>query len=288
MTIAAEKINQTAFEDIYELMEDHVWLRTTRSALLKLWNMCDEREQQKLLKDLFGRFTFIDSSELKKISRLVVEKITKGWGFQPGNTYIAAIAEENEVDGSIGGIQYLKNKFHSFDGWKEDYFYSSIGVAANTIRTNDNLILFDDFIGSGKTLVNKITYLQKTLRERKIKLNSLKVVAFAGMQHGISEISNTFRNDLEVYSVILLKKGISDYEKQSEIEVKKELMIKLEKKLGEKFKKLKLKDHHLGYKMSETLFQIDDYNCPNNLFPVFWWPIMADNTRNETLFNRIR
>lgn len=287
ISIAAVKINETAFNDISELIDKNKWLKQHIDPLMELWNICDLREQQELIKDLFDRFIFIEVNELASLSKKIVEKVGE-WGFNPPNTFIAAIADadKSEVDGSIAGLQLMKNKFDSTKGWKGSYFYSSITKAAHEVKNNDNLVLFDDFIGSGKTLVRKLVYLKKTLADRKIKLKELKVVAFAGMEFGVKRVES--ESEVEVFCPILLKKGITDYETGSSIEIKKQLMRNLEEKLAKKFYQLKLSDHSLGYKGSETLFQINGQNCPNNLFPIFWWPKLRDNEPRKTLFQRLR
>lgn len=285
MTIAAEKINENTFYDIYDLLEEYQWLRNFLKPLLELWNLCDEKEQQDLLKSLISRFTFIDGYQLDKIAKDIFGK-TQEWAFNSTNTYIAAIADSNEIDGSIAGLQFIKNKFPSTQGWKERNFYSSITEAANKINNNDNVILFDDFIGTGKTMIKKITYVMESYEKRSVKPNSIKIVSYAAMEFGVRNVKEKF--DCEIYAPLLLKRGLTDFETKESLEKKMALMISLESKLGKSFKKLKLKDHSLGYKGSETLFHIYGYNCPNNLFPIFWWPILEDRSGRNTIFQRIR
>jgi hypothetical protein len=285
MNIAAEKINEAAFNDIYGMLEQYSWLKYYLNGLIELWNMCDEKEQQELIKELLSRFVFIEGRQLSTIANDIVKKIDE-WKFDVSRTYIAAIADKNEVDGSIAGLQFMKNKFDSTKGWNESRFYPSITKAANEIRNNDNLILFDDFLGSGKTIIKKIFYLRQCLDQRSISLNTLKVVVYAGMEFGVNKVISEC--NIEVYCHTVLKRGITDFESESSIEVKKLLMKSLESKLSKKFKGLKLQDHSLGYKESETLFQIQDYNCPNNLFPIFWWPTLQGQIARKTLFQRIR
>lgn len=285
MSIAAEKINESAFYGVYGLLKDFKWLQHSIDPLIELWNTCDEKGQQELVKDLFGRFTFIDGYQLEGLANDIYRKVID-WGFSPPNTLISAIADKDEVDGSIAGLQFIKNKFPAEKGWKEKYFIPSIVQVAHQAKNNDSIVLFDDFLGSGKTLKNKIEYLRKVLQERNIKPNSIKVVAYAGMEFGISDVASC--SGLEVYSPIILKKGLTDFEDPKVLPEKIEQMISLEKKLGEKFKRLRLKDHSLGYRRSEALFQIQGYNCPNNLFPIFWWPTFSDNKVRNTLFKRAR
>lgn len=288
MTISAEKLNPDLFLEVYSLVEENLWLKPSIHPLIELWNLCESSEQRYLIKSLFERFTFITSDNLRSISSSIVHKISE-WGFDPidpkkGKTYISAIADTNEVDGSIAGLNYVKNKFPQNKGWDKTCFIGSIIEASYKVNTNDTLILFDDFIGSGKTLIRKHKYLSEKLKGREVKLKYLKIVSFAGMEFGIKNISH--ETEVEVYCPVTLKKGLTDYETNDVIEEKKELMRKLEESLSNKFHTLRLKDHSLGYKGSEALFQIQDYNCPNNLFPIFWWPKLRNNNLRKTIFSR--
>lgn len=285
MTIVAKKIDEDAFDDLFQLVENFHWLRHLMTPLMELWNFCDYREQQELLKALFQRFTFLDFYRLEQISISIFEKI-KLSGINSCNTIIAAIADPKDVDGSTAGLQFLKNKFLSTLGWQESNFVPSITQAANEIHSNFNLFLFDDFIGSGKTFLRKLNYLISKLKERKVALNSISIIAFAGMELGISRICSEHK--IEIICPVTLKRGISDFDSPDVVESSKEFMRKLEAKLSPKYRKLKLEDHSLGYKESETLFQIQGYNCPNNLFPIFWWPFLLDKTERRTLFRRLR
>lgn len=285
MTIAAEKINENTFYDIYGLLEQYKWLRDFWKPLIELWNLCDEKEQQELLKTLISRFTFIEARQLEEIAKGIFAK-TQEWGMESAGTYFAAIADSNKPDGSVAGLQYIKNKFPAIRGWSENSFFSSITEAAIKINTNDNIVLFDDFIGTGKTMVTKLDYVVDRLKERAVKPKAIKVVAYAAMEFGVRTINE--KHDYEVYAPLLLKRGLTDFETPECLEKKKSLMISLESKLGKKFRKLRLSDHSLGYGGSEALFQIYGYNCPNNLFPVFWWPTLEDGTERNTIFQRSR
>ncbi|WP_458773197.1 phosphoribosyltransferase-like protein [Aeromonas caviae] len=46
-------------------------------------------------------------------------------------------------------------------------------------------------------------------------------------------------------------------------------------------------DYSLGYDRSETLYCAINDNCPNNVFPIFWWPKLANGEQYETLFHRV-
>ena len=81
-----------------------------------------------------------------------------------------------------------------------------------------------------------------------------------------------------------LKKGISDFYHEEDLEIKKNIMLTLESKL---LKGRKSDYFPFGYKKSESLFSIESYNIPNNVFPIFWWEKTENGYRN-TMFKRVQ
>ena len=285
MSILAPKNDEATFNDLVELTTRHRWLQISQKALIELWNFCDVTNQRDLLKELLNRFILLDSYELEGIGKQIYDK-TIELSLPIGRTFFVAVADGIEVDGSVTGLDMIKNKFSSSQGWKDSYFVSNIVDFSHNVISNSVVILFDDFIGSGTKIERKLKYFLKKIKERNISIPALMVFSFAAMELGIKFIKDLYC--IEVYSPIVVKRGITDYNSESESYQKKELMFALEEKLKPKFKKLKLKDHRLGYKESETLFGIQGKNCPNNVFPIFWWPEDKEENIRKTLLPRLR
>ena len=68
-------------------------------------------------------------------------------------------------------LQNIKNKFAQRNGWTEFSFINSLPVAANKINSGSNIILLDDFIGTGYTIVRKYRWLLKVLEKLREKVN---------------------------------------------------------------------------------------------------------------------
>lgn len=288
MSLAATKIDKEAFNDVMSLISEKDWLRKKSSALLDLWNLCDQRDEQELLKELFDRFLYVPLSSIDDINNEFVKKITSHWNLVHSRTIISGVSDKDQPDGSMLGLQLLKGNFDSDDGWKEKNFITSITEASHKVRSNDDLILFDDFIGSGKTLINKIKYINKINKERGVKLKSLRVISYASMKEAKDNIFDNSEKVTDIYSFYEVKKGISDYCEKEVAELKMKSMMNLEGKLSQKFRRLKVSDHSLGYKKSEALYCLENSNCPNNVFPIFWWPKLLTDEKRETVLKRIR
>ena len=83
----------------------------------------------------------------------------------------------------------------------------------------------------------------------------------------------------------MLNKGITeqlDGEEKSEA-VKN--MKSLEKKLGGRLNGKFFPT--FGYERSESLYAIEPYNIPNNVFPIFWWPKYKNRKYRKTIFKRL-
>jgi hypothetical protein len=285
MSIAAPKVDPESFKDLFSLVSSHDWLKCYEDSLIELWNLCETREQRSLLSELISRFTVLSLPDLSKIVTTIKEK-TEDWGVTVNQTLFIPTTDGESVDGSISGLQFMKNKFPLADGWEERHFCTTLARGAHRVKNNFDVIIFDDFIGTGKTLIRKVNWFRKIVEERGIHLATLRICSFAAMEFGIINVQT--ETDTEIFSPIRLKKGISDYNSEVDGIYKKNLMVQLEEKLSKHFKGLHLAQHSLGYKGTEALFNVQDSNCPNNVFPIFWWPLLEDESYRKTLFARSR
>lgn len=284
MGIAAPKIDEQSFNQIYDLVDENQWLRRYRGELVSLWNLCDANEQRDLLAELIERFTVLGPEEISDVCLNIVSK-TEEWEVDASNTFFVATADGN-VDGSVAGLQRLKNHFSSESGWGESNLLPNIVTAAREVEGDTNIIIFDDFVGTGKTIARKARWFKAEVEKRGVELSSLRACSFAAMKFGIDYFTET--SGLELFSPVELEKGISAFNNEEIADQKKQLMRQLEEKLKSKYKGLKLRDHSLGYGESESLYNLREENCSNNVFPIFWWPELKGGDSRKTLLRRAR
>ena len=284
MSINATKLDPIAFDAVLNIVSKHKELLRGTSAITELWNLCDSQDEQSLIKELFDRFTYLNSDRRKLIEDQIIAQLKK-WKFTGDNTIIAATAEIGEVDGSMASLQNIKNKLPYEDNWSHNQIMPIV-QAAQEIPNEKNLILFDDFIGSGQTIEKKVTYLLKTLDSRNITLKSLTIISYAAMEFGFDFLKNI--KQFNIFCPIVLKKGITGYEFGENLDKKLQIMDTLEKKLQPKARTLNLRAFKLGYDKSEALFSLDGANCPNNVFPILWWPTLRQGIIRDTCLKRLR
>lgn len=272
------------FRFIYEIIDSQPWINDFEEELTHLFKFCDSYDEQMLLSHLLKEFFYLTDIKEREACLALNGKIHE-WKLSSTNTWIVAVANNHEVDGSSAGLQKLKNKIKPIEDW-HNRFISNIPTAIDSIKEDENVLLFDDFIGTGEKMLKKVNWIRKLLTQKGLDANKIKIytAGFAGMRFGLENFSK--QSDCEIYAKHILLKGISDKFPSSQVNSYIEIMLSLENKLGEKYKKKKLSDYSLGFMRSETLYCGANDNCPNNVFPILWWPIIKDGTRHRTILTR--
>ena len=277
------KIDPDTFRRLVNLTLESPWLESASEALAELWNLCSDNKERSLIEDLIRRYIHIDSRSLLKFGELTSSQINNEWGLEAEETLIVAVSDNWEADGSQAFIQSLKNKFVDYDGWSESNFCNRIGDSLNLLNNIKNVILVDDFIGTGNTIKRRVSWFIQKLTDKGLS-DDVQVYVIA---IGAMEFAKPLLDGLDViyYSSVWLKKGISEYYEDSDLAEATAAMGKLEEKLEPSVNRTKLPS--FGYKQSEALFAIEPYNVPNNVFPIFWWPEEKPAKKRKSIFNRL-
>jgi len=282
MSIAAAKISADALSDMLQLFEAQPWTKEHPHELVELWEICTSRNQQTLLRDLIKHFCMFDSQKEAIACNQFNDQI-KNWGLSPNNTWVVAVANEDEVDGSTAAMQKLKNKITPHEAW-HSRFMPSIPSAARKIANGDKVVLFDDFVGTGKKMSRKLEWIKKILLEKSIDSVEFYCACFSGMRLGIECFKENSK--IPIFASIVLNRGISDNYIGEEAQIAINLMKDIEAQLAENYKAKKLKEYSLGYEQSESLYCAINDNCPNNVFPILWWASRKNGQPFKTLLKR--
>jgi len=288
MSIKIEKTTKNGFYELSDFTQDVIWLdnKEYQAGILALWTEYNSKENKELIMSLLRRMVHHNDQSMNDNAYQLIDKI-KEWSINHVDVVMIATSDGDEIDGSVGGMQFLKNKLSTLDGWSERLLFSNFNAALNMIKTGKSeVIIFDDFIGSGRTMVRKIKQFKEILKDLNIEGVQFRILGYAAMKHGIKHIHENL--DVEVYCPVLLKKGITDFEEKELADSNKTLMKEIETTLQKNQSHLKLKDFTLGFDESETLYQVYGHNCSNNVFPLFWWPKALGGKPRNTLFKRLR
>jgi hypothetical protein len=277
------KIEKEAFDTLVNLSLDLNWLSDETEAFGCLWDICDSTRQKNLVVDLLKRTRVLTSRDLKLICRKIADKIINDWDLKSQDTFIIAITNSNEADGAQSFISILKRAFSGIPNWKEKNFLNKIG-AIQEISSNSNVILLDDFIGTGKTIQRRVKWVQDKIEEMGKFEIRLKIISIAAMKFAEPILKDL---TIEYFIPILLKKGISEFYQNEELSNAILDMESLENKLASKYNKKALKVFNFGYRKSETLYALEASSVPNNVFPIFWWSKLANGKPMKTIFGRL-
>lgn len=277
---ANNRINSVDFVKLTQLHVDYEWLTYEPEALFDLWCLSDNSEQKDLIEHLIKNFSFIDSRKLSLAGKELSNQIEVVWELLPTNTFLVATCDDRKPDGSQSIIQILKNKFSV--NWKESNFYNSLPIGANEIPNNSNIILVDDFIGTGDTIKRKLKYLISTIENRELENITIRIISLAAMDFSKDILKGL---GVEYYSVHWLKKGINELLEEGKRGAATQSMEHLEGKLKKKYHGKNLPK--FGYKKSEALYALEANNIPNNVFPIFWWPFYKGGAPRKTIFRRV-
>ena len=267
------------FKSVFNLGLQYEWLLNCDDGFMELWNSTgDDINQKKLILYLIHKFLYVDSNRADEFCEKIVHQITDIWGLQARNTTITAACDNSNPDGSQLMVQKLKNRFPFH--WREFDFSNSLPEALyEKIKSNDNLVICDDFIGTGLTIERKTGYALKVIRERGLDNVQLYIVSFAAMLFSRTTITHP------LYSCEWLLKGISETLTGDNLIVATKIMEKMEGLLKPRIGRQFLPK--FGFERSESLYNYENDNIPNNVFPIFWWKKYKNNKFRVPMFRRI-
>jgi hypothetical protein len=267
------------FNKLIGLLYEIPWLTGYRESLVELlMDFCDSEDHWKLLHDMLKRFEFFDSGKRCACWTAMASQIVTMWHLDPRKTQIVAMTNDSRPDSSQSVLQMLKGPLSKLD---TDYIkVNRLDLVEKHITNCPNIVLVDEFMGSGDSAVRNIAYIKTILQKQQLTQYQIKLCVVAAMEHAMPRIE---QENVEMYAYVLLKKGISGYYAGEELEKYKRIMLGMESKLDQKDGSLYFP---FGYKQSEALYGADEGNAVNNLFPIFWWKHMVGRGKRPTMFAR--
>lgn len=248
-----------------------------------MFNDCSNDKQQELIFELINRFEYLSHSRyVEYINSLGLEIFTEP-GISDNDTQIVAIAADSGADSSqyiITDLKFIMDEL----GWRKHIFVNTFGKTYQTYKrstTHKNIVLVDEFVGSGKTVSNRVAAINKVFSDNGVNKYTVKVKVLVSTEHAINKLKE---DGIDITAQIIIKKGISDYNTASDSIAKIQIMLQLESILKDKINDKDLPS--LGYGQAESLYYRDRGNVPNNVFPVFWWPMYKDGVERKVLLTR--
>lgn len=282
MKIRFKKLKKNDFKRVYGLYPKQPWLSEKENSLIELFEICETDEHKDLIVDLLSEFRYPNYQELNGYLNFISEKIIYQTGFKQESTQIASITIDDEADSSQKVLDYIKIPLFKM-GWSTVKTVNRFNnIPKNFKKGKTQIILIDEFIGSGKTVLGRI----KNIKEWLESDFELKFCFLVGMENGIKIIEEL---GYEVYCPLRLPKGISERFSEDVAFEAIRKMKEIESKLATEISDHKLETYSLGYNNAQALYSLESClgNTPNSVFPVFWWPRNFSNFSRNTLLTRV-
>lgn len=242
---------------------------------------CENLEQQNLIIDLIGRFTVINADEYRELKKELCKEIESL--YDENKTQIVAATADSNADSGQSLLYSLKSAFPTWDKHLLVNRYDhSLKEFEKKSGIHNNIVLIDDFIGSGRTMIGRIRSIMHVYNQKGYN-PTISVKVIASTEEGLANLQQQYPN-ISITSFKTLKKGIDDFYSDQILEINTIAMNALEDKLSQVYEDRPLPK--FGYNNAQALFFIQDVNTPNSVFPVFWWKYTIVDEKRPVLLKR--
>lgn len=257
------------------------WLMDKQDELLELVDFCDKKESKDLIFSLLDRFSYLNNGSLLVLLDNICDYIINTAKFNAETTQLLAMTYDDGADSGQKVLDLIKMPLYQKE-WKGFETVNKIGKSGKYVKKGrTQIVLIDEFIGSGKTLRGRIAYLEKNIPD------DFEIITcfIAGTRETIEKLED---EGVKVFCALQLDKGISEYYKADELNKAEDLMLDLELKLAQWINKKELYQYSFGYGNAEALYTMEgcNGNTPNSVFPIFWWLFDLKEKKRNTLLTR--
>lgn len=261
-----------------KLYSHQTWLSKKETSLEALIATCDTCDQKNLVFSLLDRFHYLKAETIHLFLEQMVDYVV-GCGVDKECMQLVACTFDNEADSGQRILDMIKVPLYE-RGWRNIQTVNTIGKAIKNISDGKNqIIIVDEFIGTGRSLRSKVDWLKKNSG---LPIN-IKCCFMAGMKNAIDRLK---ADDIDIFCPLQLEKGISEYFQGDKLSNAINDMLCLESKLAKIIQEKNLDDYSFGYGKAEALYSSENGNTPNSVFPIFWWLRDERGAERKTILTR--
>lgn len=276
-------MDKALFNLVLNLIRKQPWLSSkVRELESILYDECSDLESRNLLIEILDRFLYVDRELYFQLIMEVAQDIVTEPGGDEAITQVVAMAADSNADSSQEVLYNLKPKLEEL-GWRRHVLVDRYGKALSKCKDDGyrKIILVDDFVGSGKTVVNRVRDINLRFSQAKIEEFSVKVKVLVSTAVGLD---NVLSAGVDITAQEILKKGIDDYYDAERAALNRDLMLKLEAGLSAEYEGRDMPS--LGYGGAQAAYCRAESNTPNSVFPIFWWPVSSNGSERSRILVR--
>lgn len=267
------KLSISKLDVLGEIFEQKKWPINQDNGIsrfnkyVKMLESMSDQEQDMML-DLTKRFIHIEYEDYFAILLDVVGKVINDNPLINQYYVLPALSKQDEAErrfdkSSINLLYLFKgDRLEEALGTDKIHFQvvkNKTKLLDKKIRTNEKILIVDDFIGSGETIRESLD-LYNINNDNGPDINNVIVLSLVAHMQGLAYLSKI---GVSIYYEIVINKGISDNFTGDT----KNMYITLMKQIEDRIPKI-TEDNRFGYKQCEALLHM--YRIPNNTFPIYW------------------
>jgi len=272
---------------IFNLSRRYGWIEFCVDHLSDILNNeCTDNESQSMILEMIERFTHLSTSiysqKLRQLAKLIVDE-----NADPKSVQIVAMTADYSPDSGQRVLYDLKPIFEELN-WRG---YTGVNIYNQSLKeykrkmssnSKIKIIVVDEFVGSGASVIGRYNDIKKIYSDSNNPV--VLDIEFKVLASTIVGEDRILMKGINFKSMINVDRGLSDHYKDSELDRKRILMLKLESLLSDSYNGRQMPS--FGYGGVEALYSREMGNTPNSVFPIFWWKFLKDNTVRRTMLNR--
>ncbi|WP_155412705.1 MULTISPECIES: hypothetical protein [Pseudomonas] len=274
--------NKETFNTVVSLVARQPWVGSKIPEMTHmLYEECKCSRSREMLVNIISGFFYLSLTEYhSKLSDLALEVMAQE--HYEDDALIVAMAADSNPDSSHELLYNLKYIFTKA-GWNSFTGVSSFGSAYKKYKTTGRkrLVVVDDFVGSGKTVISRCRELNKVFENAEVEGFSVSVKVLVSTRRGLENIR---AEGIDVTAQHEISKAIDDSFPDTVAAEYRNLMIELEANLSKAYNDIEMPS--MGYNDAQAAYCRENSNTPNSVFPVFWWPFNNDSNKRSTMLHR--
>ena len=248
--------NQAATQALLDVAV-HPMLKNKTDKLHQLVKILQNDDEIVLATDLIGRGFWFDQAQTIGSADAIALIMVNDWGLTSANTALIKADHLAKMGSADAALQSVRTALDESPG---EFTGGNIigGIAEGAASLLKNLVIIDDFIGTGEKVSKKIAW----IRAHEVIEHNIYVATFVAQTDSkalIEPLTTSY------FSAHWRPKAISDFFAQPLCQQKIVTMRAIEARFGN----ITPKDS-LGYGQAEALYFPVGLNTPNSVFPIFW------------------
>ena len=234
---------------------------------------------ERLVRELLDRYTYLSNDEYDDAINSIAEYISTE--FEIKSTLLCASTADHEKD-SAQRVLYDVVTALGFWGISKIKSVNRYDSAHRHAADTTDLILLDEFVGTGRSMKGRINTLHRNFRSKNLPIPKIHIIIVVGMDFGMRRIAHMVST---LYPCISLSPGLRGFLDGARLKDAYSVMDAIEGMLAAEYEGKALPKYGDGG--CEALYARKSGNCPNSVFPIFWWPVSTNGIWRQPAFPRV-